>query len=375
MLKRSCTSCLVLCALLALALAGCGDAAGKTEVVPGHDFADVFSADLAGDPGELAWAIAGQLEPGARHLDVRLYRRGRGGDWTRAPRLAGPMDAGGQPSVAVLGGALCVGYGTAAGRPTLSCLHDGRWRALPQAGLPLAPARLSRLSTSQGRLVAVFSSGAGADALTTVLRLDRARWRVLGRPLRTHGAIVTLGESTDAGGALDLALVDLPRRQRSLLTFRDGAWRRSGSLDGVGGGPMPGGPVRVAGRVYLPVVDASATPWRFSVFVLSAGRWARLGAPLNEGLGNAQGVLSASRGAVWATWQENALRPDGRFDTRVYARQVAPRRGDARMVWQGVTIGPGSVETVHGAGGQSVLYMPSAAGGRRLTARVDSLQR
>src|SRR5215212_6123550 len=195
MFNRSFNLSLALSGVVLLALAGCGDAAGRPRVVPGHDFADVFSADLAGDPDELALIIAGQLRHGAKRLDVRVYRRDSGGGWNRAPRLAGQLDSGGQPSVVVLGGALCVGYGTAAGRPVLSCLHDGRWHALPHAGLPTAPARLSRLSSSQGRLVAVFSSAAGADTLTTVLQLDGTRWRVLGRPLRTHGAITTLGET------------------------------------------------------------------------------------------------------------------------------------------------------------------------------------
>jgi hypothetical protein len=366
---------LALALLVAGGVVGCGGAtADEPAVSPGSDFADVFSADLAGDANGLAWVMAGQLRAHARRLDVRVYRRASGGGWTPAPQLAKRPDSGGQPSLAVIDGAPCVGYAADGGPPVLACLRGGRWHRLPSAGLPAAPAQLTKLSGSGGRPIAVFSTAGGAGSRTTVLRLDGTRWHVLGRPLATHGAIVTLGEATGAGATLDLALLDVPGRQRSLLTFDAGRWHRSAPLAGVGAGPMPGGPVRLGERAYMPVVDADATPWRFSVFVLGDAGWTRLGAPLNSGPGNAQGVLSASGGGVWATWQQDASRADGRFDTRVYAQRVAPSRGAARLVWQGITIGPGSVETVQGAGGRSVLYMPSAAGGRGLTARVEPLR-
>jgi hypothetical protein len=136
---------------------------------------------------------------------------------------------------------------------------------------------------------------------------------------------------------------------------------------------MPGGPVRLGRRLYIPVIDASADPWRFSVFVLRNETWNAMRAPLNRSTGNAQGTLSAAGGAVWATWQENRPRDDGLFDTHMYAQRVAPERGPARELWAGTSIGPGSMEAVEAAGRRWVLYMPAAKGRKALSVAVEPL--
>ena len=103
------------------------------------------------------------------------------------------------------------------------------------------------------------------------------------------------------------------------------------------------------------------------------GVWSSTGAPLNRGLGNAQGVVRSAGNAIWASWQENEPRPDGHFNTHMYVQRVAPPGGPATEVWAGTAIGPGSTETVQAAGRRWVLYMPAATGRRALTVAVEPL--
>jgi hypothetical protein len=168
--------------------------------------------------------------------------------------------------------------------------------------------------------------------------------------------------------------VDVATGTRQLWTLDAGEWRASAPLRGIGGGPTPGGPVRLGSRVYLPVIDASVEPWQFSVHALDGQSWTQVGGPLNRGPGNAQGVLRVNGRSVWAAWQESAPRRDGRFDTRMYVQRVAPRPAAAKRIWSGVSIGPGSIETVQAAGGHWVLYMPQARGRPGLTVAVSRLR-
>ena len=137
---------------------------------------------------------------------------------------------------------------------------------------------------------------------------------------------------------------------------------------------MPGGPVRLGSRVLLPVIDATVDPWQLTVLELDGEVWTPLGGALNRGPGHAQGALRVAGGEAWAAWQENEPRQDGLFNTRVYAQRVAPEPHSPHAVWSGVSIGPGSVEVVQGAGRRWVLYMPRAAGRRALTVAVKPLR-
>jgi hypothetical protein len=365
--------------VVALALSACsgnsGSPAAVSDVSPAGDFADVFGADLAGDARGLSLVVAGQARgPGRKELVVRVYRRSRGSGWERAPRLKEALDSGGAMSVVQSNGTPCVGYQGRGGTPVLACLRGRDWLRLPRAGLPAAglpaaSARLTKLALFNGRLIALFQAGRPAGKHLNIVRLEGNRWRRLGRRIPAHGAIAALGENS-AGHTLDLALNDVAAERRSVWHFSEGRWRQSAALEGVGAGPMPSGPVRVGGRVYLPVVDASGQPWRLWVYTLDDEDWSRLGKPLNRGPGNAQGVLRVNGGSVWAGWQEHDPREDGLFDTHMYVQKLAPAPGEAREVWAGTSIGPGNIETVVGAGSQSVLYMPQAQGRRGLTVRV-----
>ena len=173
---------------------------------------------------------------------------------------------------------------------------------------------------------------------------------------------------------LDTAFVDVATGQRLLWSLVHDEWRRQTPLRGNGGGPMPGGPVRLGERVYMPVNDATEVPWQFSVHVLERGHWRQVGGPLNRGAGHAQGVLRRIGRSVWAVWQENAPRDDGLFDTRMFVPKVAPAGGPAREIWAGTSIGPGSTEVARGAGRDWVLYMPGVSGRRALTVAVKPLR-
>lgn len=181
-----------------------------------------------------------------------------------------------------------------------------------------------------------------------------------------------MGESGSA--AIDVALADVASGERVVWTLARGRWSSHPALRGAGGGPMPGGPVRLGSRMYLPVIDAFAEPWKLSVHVLTGGVWGVADGLLNRGVGNAQGVLTAGGGAVWASWQENEQRADRLFNTRMYAQRVAPRVGEATEVWAGTSIGPGSIETAEAIGRRWILYMPAANGRSALSVAVEPLR-
>jgi hypothetical protein len=195
----------------------------------------------------------------------------------------------------------------------------------------------------------------------------------MARALPTKGAIAAVGQSAASTSVVDLAFVDVASGARVVWTLANRAWHRHKPLLGLGGGPMPGGPVRMGSRIYLPVVDATREPWAFAVHVLNREGWSD-GAWLSRGLGHAQGVVRVEGGEVWATWQENQPRDDGLFDTVMYAQKVAPVAARAIKVWAGASIGPGSVETVRGAGRRWVLYMPAAQDRKALTVAVKPLR-
>jgi hypothetical protein len=364
-----------LVAVLLAASSNGGDAASTANVSPARDFLDVFDSAIVGDTRTLSLGVAGRARgTNRRALTVRVYRRGRTTRWQRTPRLAHPLDPAGALTLAQHDGDPCVGYQTKANAPVLACLRKDTWRQLPRAGLPGSGAQLAKLTMLGERMIAAFDVGQAPNAWTVILQLKGDRWRRLGRPIPTHGAITTVGEDYDDSNVLDVGLVDVAAGRRSIRTLSSGRWRIQPPLEGVGAGPMPGGPVRLDSRVYLPVIDASAEPWQFRVYVLDHGRWSPLGDAFNQGRGNAQGVLRINAGAVWAAWQEHAPRRDGAFDTQMYVRRLTPTPAKAERVWAGKTIGPGDIETVQGPAGQSVLYMPQRQGRQALTVRVKQLR-
>jgi hypothetical protein len=360
----------VVCALAA-GPSGCGGDRRAVSEYPHapSDFADAFTADLAGSRDGLALAVAGQLRgrDGSEEV-VRVYTRGRNPGWRRAPRLVRRAGHGDHVSVVYSGRIPCVGYESPARARVLACLRRNRWRHLPMNGLP-ARGRLLKLAAPGGRLVAVLRL---SDRIAAFRRAT-GRWRGVGSRLPIRGAVAVVGESSRASDALELALVDVARGERTVWSLMRGKWRRRPPLRGHGGGPMPGGPVRLGRSIYLPLVDASSEPWRFSAHVLRDGVWSSVNPGLNRDRGSAQGVLRVVGGAVWAAWQENEPRDDGLFNTRMYAQRVAPVASHPREIWSGTSIGPGSIETVQGAGRRWTLYMPGAPRRRGLTVAVKPL--
>jgi hypothetical protein len=340
-------------------------------LAPGTDFVDVFSADAAGDRSGLSVAVAGRVKEHSRDTTtVRVYTRGRSSGWHRTPALAEPLRAGSALSLTRTRGITCAGYD---GRPrhrALACLRRGRWRDLPRAGLPAPPARLLKLFAVRGGLAAAFI----ASERVVVLRLSDRRWRRVGRSLPIGRSIPAIGESGPGQRIIDVSFVDVASGRRTVRSLVGRRWRSAPPLEAAGGGPAPGGPVRFGGRLYLPVMDATADPWELSAYSLAGGRWSVAAARLNAGAGSAQGVLRLGAGSVWAAWQENEPRDDGLFDTHMYVRPVAPAGRPATEVWSGASIGPGTIETVEGGGRTWVLYMPGAPGRRALTVALEPLR-
>jgi hypothetical protein len=350
-----------------------GEAPRSAVDPPAGDFRDVFDAALAGDARGLTLAVAGQVPGRSARQIVRVYLRGRKTGWARAPRLREPLNSGSSMTLVRGAEGSCLGYQAASGRSVLECLRGDHWRSLPRRGLPWRGARLATLTVLDGRLVALFRVGRPVGSRLIALVLRGRVWRIMARPLATHGAVAATGATAAPDGRLDVALADTARGTRLLWTLHDGRWHAHPQLDDTPAGPMPGGPVRLGARVYLPVNDAGDDPWRFSVRVLTGEHWSSPSKPLNRGAGNAQGIVELTGESVWAAWQQHDPAADGLFETAMYVQQIAPKPRAARLVWSGRSLGPGRVETVRALGGRWVLYTPKLTGRNALTVRVKRL--
>lgn len=342
-------------------------AAAPEREQPSADFRQVHSSDLAGTTNNLLLAVAGAPSGrSTKELAVRAYRSHGAGGWDELPPLADAFGGVSRVSVVDLAGVPCIGYETPRNGAALGCLRDEEWLPLPRRGLPRRPALLVKLGIRRGSLVAVFHSGSAV----TVTEMAHGRWRRLGPPLRTNDSIPAVSENLNDASAIDIALVDLRRRTRYVWSLLDGRWHRSPALSGIGGGPMPSGTVRLANKLYMPVIDADRSPWTFAVFVLDHGRWRRYRGPENRTRGNAQGSLRVVGNEVWAAWQENRPARNGIFDTTMYTTRIAPLPGVIQKVWAGRSVGPGDIETVSGAGRLWTLYTPGVSDDRHLSVAI-----
>ena len=326
---------------------------------PPQDFADAHQLAAAGAPDRLWVAVAGQERADDRDLRLRTYELGADGDWKQLGEPVTGITGDGPVVASVSGGAPCVGYDVEAGA-AVGCWDGAGW------GRPRVfhGSLLLGLRTVRGELHALLL----ARGRARVMRRHDGRWLRIGRRLDARGVVVALGSGPGAG--IEVVTVEQrPRGRIRIHSLRGGRWRRSAPpLRHPGMGPTPSGPVRWAGRVFLPVTVASARNWPFSVYVARGGRWRRAGGgPLNRGPGSAQGTVSLAAGRAWASWQQHAPRPDGGFDTRIYTAELT-RAGTVRaprLLWKGVSIGPGDVGVVEAFGRPFALHMDGIDTGLR----------
>jgi len=202
-----------------------------------------------------------------------------------------------------------------------------------------------------------------------VVRFRADSWQRVGPALPAARTMVrfAIGDSS----RVELTAVQQgPSGRRWLWRLDHGRWRSSVTpLVGAGFGPVLSGAIRDHGRVYFPVVAARGSNWPFSIYVYDARGWRRLGGrALNRGDGKAQGTLSRAAGALWATWQQNDQRRDGRFNTTVFVARIrgqSARVATPRRLWHGVSLGPSDATVVEGSGRAWALYVIGKRGGLR----------
>jgi hypothetical protein len=343
-------------------LAGGSDGAGGSApaIHPRDAFPNVLNAQAAGDSHDLWIAATGR---GARSepIRARVFRYASAQEWVPAADPESPVDDGLPFSLALYRGAPCLGY-TSGGKPIVSCLRGAEWAEPAATADALAGRSLDRLVAAHGDLFILASARSGRQVDHRVLRLAGGRWTPVGQPI--HSRMGIAWPTAAPGGELDLAVAEEVKRRtrRTVYSSAGGRWRMRGRpLSGSAPGPVTSGDVRVGSRVFLPVVEARGAAWPFSVYTSDGGRWRVAGSgPLNVGRGDAQGSIHHIGRRLWAIWQQNAFRDDGRFDTAVFAAEIGTttlRVGRPKRLWHGVSIGPGDVQVVGARGRTWALFL------------------
>lgn len=380
---------LVLLAVLAPS-SGCGDGGGALAAPPPsppHAFADESFAELATDGARDLWmAIAGFDQ--RKHFGLRVLQK-QNSIWKPLPSPPGKVSGDRSISIAVAKTNVsepespCIGYSeTGSGRPIVTCWSSGVWTRHPVPGLPKAWL-LQIASDSTDSLIALFLDRPrpGANSTYRVLRLDSNGWAQEGPGVTAPSAVAQLGTdiASDPEQPTIGVVTQLPRSTRYVLHLEGDHWQKLGpAIHNSGMGPMIGGPVILERQFLFPVNDALETPWSFSAQAVRIGsrRVSPDAEQLSVGAGNAQGRLNSVDGAVWATWQEHRLLPDGRFRTGIFAARLNSDGGvDSKVeLWRGVSIGPGSTQVIEFRGRRLALYMPSSPDGKGLRATVRELR-
>jgi hypothetical protein len=333
-------------------------------------FPQILNADADGDAHGIWVAVEGRADASAP-AGVRVFgRRGLGGGWRAAPTP--PVEAGddGHVEIAATASGPCLGLQSTRGDVDVRCLRDGRWRRWPlPAGF--AATTFNQLLTADGRLHLLVRTPRETFAVLSAER-PLAPWTLTGDEIASGSAIARLGPPSAPGRAPRLVTEDVgkPPSLRRVWTLDATArrWTSSEPLRSAALGPQTSGPVGAVDASCVAVSEATPrAPWSVRIARVDAsGRWTR-SAPLNRGAGSAQGGLFHVGATSWAIWQQHEPKGPNRFEDRVYARPVRcdagrPVLGRTRTLYDGVSIGPGSLEVVGGLGGTWALLMrPTSA--------------
>lgn len=370
---------LAVLALVAL-LGGCGGDDGASaagSAASPEAFADESFAELATDGSEALWLAVAGYERGGK-FGLRVLKRS-GDDWQAAPSPPGKVSSDFPISITVAGNETepCLGYSVGSARkPVVACLGDGEWG---RQDLPAIPdGQLIQLGAQGGGLLALVAEKGGRGVRYRVLTQDAGQWSA-GPPVSAPPSVARLAiESQTGAESPAIGLATQGRlAQHSVFELKGGDWKKlRPSLEDVGTGPLVGGPVVLPRRVFYPVTEADSEPWSFSVQSARIGSANTRAVQLSSGEGNSQGHLDLAGGAIWATWQEDRPRKDGRFRARIFAAELS-KRGQPRRklkLWSGLSIGPGSTQVIEFRDELLALYMRSGPDGRGLRATVRPLQ-
>ena len=358
---------IALVAALAALTGGCrhSEPSGQsvaTRLVSG--FKDDLNVAAAGSKNSAALAVLGRDEE-KRPPEVRVFHRPGDGGWSRVPSPPVVPDAGETLFLAFEDDDPCLAT-TVSRQRRVVCLESSRWhdRSFPDG---IRNGNVVDLTARKGRLYLLGS--AAADGSVQVFRRFQDSWHAIGPAIPlSEGVAKFVQSSPRQPGPPEVGLVQFnrPGVPRSILRYNGAAWRRSlRVLKGRDDGPTIMGPVRIGRRVYWPIVRDNAKPWSFSIFASRGSRWVEVGGrPLSRGEGNAQGVATFAQGKVWATWQENAFRPDGLFATSIVTIPIDSRTlrlGQRRRLWRGPSIGPGDLGTFETRTGPFAYFLRAHA--------------
>jgi hypothetical protein len=376
------TTLLAALALVAM-LAGCGsdDGASASGSSAGpRAFADESYAELATDGREGLWlAVSGYQRDG--DFGLRVFKR-EGSDWSELPTPPGEVSGDIPISLAIADNegepAPCLGYSVGVKwKATIACFEGDEWQRKDLPGL--RNGQLQQIASEDGDLVGLIAERSGTQTRYRLLQEAGAEW-TLTPPVTTPAAVARLAIDSPEGSDERPPAIGLvtqgQRSQHYVLELRGKRWRKlRPAIRGVGTGPLVGGPIVLPQRVLYPVIEANEEPWSFSVQSARLGSSKVKEVPLSTGRGNAQGQLHLLGDAVWATWQEDDPRKDGRFHASIYAAELDPTGRVRRKIqlWQGLSIGPGSTQVIEFEGRTVALYMRSSSNGRGLQATIRNL--
>lgn len=372
---------LALLAVLALValLGGCGGDNGASaagSAAGPEAFADESFAELATDGSEALWmAVAGYERGGT--FGLRVFQRS-GESWEAAVSPPGEVSSDVPISITIPDNSTnpCLGYSVGPTRkPVVACLQDGEWN---RQELPSVPnGQLVQLDSDSGGLLALVVEKGARAVRYRLLTQEEGEWKKEPPVLAPPGVARLAIESPAGSESPAIGLATQGRvAQHLVFELKDGSWTKlRPSLEDVGTGPLVGGPVVLPRRIYYPVTEADSEPWRFSVQSARIGSADAKAVQLSSGAGNSQGRLDLAGDEIWATWQEDKPRKDGRFRARIFAAELGKSGEPRRRVklWSGLSIGPGSTQVIEFQGDLLALYMRSGFDGRGLRATVKRL--
>jgi hypothetical protein len=377
--------CMVATVLLAAGVCGLGSgsrvAAAPADEAPAdvslaavanRYFSSTTNVHFAGTPTTL-WAAVVGVRQGGHAFGARLFARSVTGGWSALPAPPGRVAAGVRFQIADNIGRPCLKYVDDRGRTRIPCWTGSRWRAPRLRGAFERRLLPVDLTSFQRRPTVLLYNRTKAR----VVRWTGRRWTRLGSDFRLSVRRPGFGSGIDGSLAVGFDATQAQHRVRSAWVFQRRRWKRVADVLLHGPGPSQSGPVVDHGTALTAVVIARGANWPFYAVVAGGHQQKNVGGgSLNEGSGSAQGSVGVAAGQAWAIWQQNAQRRDGLFDTRIILRRIDianATAGPSRVLWMGVSNGPGDLQVVDALGRSWVAYMPAQQGSAKREVAIEPL--
>jgi hypothetical protein len=370
----------------AVVFAACGESGVGASSSPATDPSAAFryavNAGVAGDADHVWALVVGHDRPNDDDLRARIYERGQASRWKELPPIADGVSSDFEVSAAAFDGRPCVGMVRPGQRPesVVLCQGSSAWQDISEGSALERGVLLQLVSGDDGLLALVAPPPSLARKVVdyAVYRWRGTEWSRTGAPLRTAPGIAQLGTSEGKAAIPDLVIetTQKSRTRRTVYSLKQNRWARSGKpITNATMGPTTSGPIVDGTTTLLGVNEANTNPWRFSVYSRSGADEVWRHRALNVGRGHAQGSLYLAGDTVWAAWMESLPRR-GRFpfSERVWVARVNDSLAnvDPIEIHSGLSVGPGDLDIVEGAGQSWMAYMTTTKAGR-FQARFSAL--